>query len=107
MSDFGNIKKVETLRAYYKATTAYTSNEQTRELREIANELKVANDLKEEADEKITNATGSPYLKDQPWYKKDVVLNSEKQEDWRDVKSYEDARQEVLIFKNLKKLNIL
>ncbi|MBC7427951.1 MAG: hypothetical protein H7336_05010 [Bacteriovorax sp.] len=107
MSDNNSIKKVETLRNLYKAQTPYSSDEQVRELRKITNEIKVSNDLAAGGDEKVNSATGSPYLKDQPFYNKEVVLGSDKEADWREVKSYEEAKNEVLIFKNLRKLNII
>jgi hypothetical protein len=107
MSDINNIKKVDTLRNNYKAQTPYSSDEQVRELRNIANEIKVSNDLAAGSNDKVNNATGSPYLKDQPFYNKDVILGSTKETDWREVKSYEEAKNEVLIFKNLRRLNII
>jgi hypothetical protein len=107
MSNSNELKKVDTLRKLYKAQTPYSSDEQVRELRKIANELKISNYLTAGKDQQITNATGSPYLKDQPYYNKDVTLGSEKETDWREVKTYEEAKNEVLIFKNLRKLNII
>jgi hypothetical protein len=107
MSNSNDLKKIDNLRHLYKAQTPYSSNEQVRELREIANEIKISNDLAVGKDQQITNATGSPYLKDQPYYKKDVILGSDKETDWREVKTYEEAKNEVLIFKNLRKLNII
>jgi hypothetical protein len=107
MSDFNGIKKIDSLRNFYKGQSSYTNNETVGELREIKNELKVANDLTIIEEEKITNASGSPYLKDQPYYNKDVILGSIKETDWKEVKSYEDAKQEVIIFRNLRKLNII
>ncbi|MBC7712032.1 MAG: hypothetical protein H7177_01745 [Rhizobacter sp.] len=95
------------MRNLYKAQTPYSSDEQVRELRNIANEIKISNDLNTASEDKITSATGSPYLKDQPFYNKEVVLGSNKETDWREVKSYEEAKNEVLIFKNLRRLNII
>lgn len=107
MTDYSGIKRVDMLRNLYRATTPSTSSETVSELKQIKNELKIANDVKAREEDQITNATNSPYLKDQPWYNKDVIANSEKETDWREVKSYEEAKNEVLIFRNLRKLNII
>ena len=107
MSDYTNVKRVDLLRNLYKAQSTYTSDRTVSELKEIKNELKIANDMKATDEEKVNNVTNSPYLKDQPWYNKEVVFNTTKENDWREVKSYEDAKSEVLIFRNLKRLNIL
>lgn len=107
MSDYSGIKRVDLLRNLYKASTGYSSDKTVSELKEIKNELKIANDVKAREEDVITNATNSPYFKDQPWYNKDVIAGSEKETDWREVKSYEEAKNEVLIFRNLRKLNII
>lgn len=100
------VNKVDSLRAFYKALTRHSSNESLSELKEIKNELKVANDLKIN-EEQNTNASGSPYLKDQDFYKKEVFFNSPKETDWKKVKSSEELKQDALAFTKLRKLNIL
>lgn len=107
MSDYNGIKRVDLLRNLYKASSTYSNDKTVSELKEIKNELKIANDMKAHDEDAVTNATNSPYLKDRPWYNKEVIAGSEKETDWREVKSYEEAKNEVLIFRNLKKLNIL
>lgn len=107
MADYSGIKRVDLLRNLYKAESRSTNDKNLRELQEIKSELKIANDLKASETESVSNVTGSPYLKDQPWYHKDAVAGTEKETDWREVKSYEEAKSEVMVFRNLRKLNII
>lgn len=100
------IRKIDLLRNLYRAQTAYSNNETVSELRQIKSELKLANDLTVE-ESPPTNATGSPYLQDQPFQLKNVLYNSPQETEWRDVPSYEQTRENALAFRNLKKLNIL
>lgn len=103
MSD---IRKIDLLRSFYRSQNYGSSNE-LRELKEIKNELKVANDLRAREDEEITNATGSPYLEDQPFQRKEVLFGSARETEWKDVPSYEETRNKTLAFRNLKKLNVI
>ena len=107
MSDYNGIKKLDLYRNFYKAESRYTNDKNLRELQEIKNELKISNDMKAQEDDPVSNVTGSPYLKDQPWYNKQAIAGTEKETDWREVKSYEEAKNEVVIFRNLRKLNII
>lgn len=102
------VRKLEILRSFYRAQSRASGNENS-ELKDIANELKAANDLKAEEEVEITNATGSPYLQDQPWQKKGVLLGSAEETDWKKVKSYEETHDKTLPLsrENLKKLNII
>lgn len=101
-----SIKNIDTLRNLYKSQASGT-NEMIRELRQIKNEIKIGNDIKTQLETPITNATGSPYFKDQDYYNKNVLFNSPKETEWKNVPSYEENRQQALIAENLKKLNIL
>lgn len=108
MSDYNSgIKRVDLLRNLYRSQGSGSNDRTVSELKEIKSELKIANDMKAREEDAITNASSSPYLKDQPWYNKDVIAGTEKETDWREVKSYEEAKNEVLIFRNLRKLNII
>ncbi len=104
------INRINFQRALYKSQETGGASEQVRVLQQIKNELKIANDEKTRDDNPITNATRSPYLPDQLFYKKDVVYNSPEESSWREVKSseksLEDAREQYLE-SNRRKLNIL
>lgn len=102
-----SIKKVDFLRSFYRAQGGVSHNELVREIKELKNEIHIANDIKAEGDAKPTNATGSPYLQDQPFQLKNVLFNSPQETEWKDVPSYEQTRENALAFRNLKKLNIL
>ena len=102
------LKRIDMYRAQYQATQQ-TSNasEVVRELQEIKNEVKIANDEKALTDEPITNALHSPYLPDQKFYKKDVVYNSSEETMWKkDLDSFEEVHARFVNY-NLKKLNVL
>lgn len=101
------INKVDLLRNAYRANTLSGSSAEERVLQEIKNELKIANDLKVTDEEPITNATGSPYLEDQSFQRKEVLFGSARETEWKNVKSYEETRNKTLAFTNLKRLNIL
>lgn len=94
------------LRNLYRSKEGGGSSEIVRELKLIKNEIKIANDENSRASTPITNATNSPYLPDQNFQYKDVIFNSSEETKWREVKSYEQVREEVA-YKNLKKLNII
>ncbi|QDK41529.1 hypothetical protein DOM21_08705 [Bacteriovorax stolpii] len=102
------VRKLDLLRGFYRAQ-ARASGSESSELKEIASELKIANELKAQEEVEITNATGSPYLQDQSWQKKGVLLGSAEETDWKKVKSYEEAHDKTLPLsrENLKKLNII
>lgn len=101
-----SIKKVDFLRSYYRANTASSGSEVVRELKEIKNELRVANNMRAD-DVTPTNATGSPYLNDQTFQLQNVLFNSPRETEWKEVPSYEQTRENALVFRNLKKLNVL
>ena len=100
------IKRIELLRNTYRSRDLAGSSEVTRELKEIKHELRLANDEKAREESAITSATNSPYLTDQPFFIKEALFNSPAETEWKEVKSYEETRNQ-LVFKNLKKLNIL
>jgi hypothetical protein len=92
---------------YRSVQNSSSSADVANELREIKNEMQIANDEKANADEPITNALHSPYLPDQKFYKKNVVLDSSEETMWKkDLPSYEDTHGKLVEY-NLKKLNIL
>lgn len=102
------LKRIDMYRTQFKAAQS-TSNtsEVVRELQEIKNEAKIANDEAAIADEPITNAIHSPYLPDQRFFKKDVVYNSPEETMWKkDLASFEEVHAKFVNY-NLKKLNIL
>lgn len=101
------IKRVDMLRQLYRSKESGASSAIEKELALIKNELAIANDEKSASASEITNATGSPYLSDQPYYSKEVIFNSPAEVDWKEVKSYEQSRNTDLAFKNLKRLNII
>ncbi len=102
------LKRIDMARTMYKAAGPTTStSDVVRELQEIKNELKIANDEQVRSDEPITNVLHSPYLPDQKFYKKDAVINSEEETSWKkDLTSYEEVHSRLVDY-NLKKLNIL
>ncbi|RPJ78851.1 MAG: hypothetical protein EHM20_02905 [Alphaproteobacteria bacterium] len=104
------INRINFQRALYKSQEVGSPSQEVRVLQQIKHELKISNDEKAREDNQITNATHSPYLPDQLFYKKDVVHNSTEETSWREVKSaeksLEDAREQYLQ-SNRKKLNIL
>jgi hypothetical protein len=103
-----SLKRIDSMRSQYQALTKSTSSSDVvKELQEIKNELKIVNDIQSSADEPITNALHSPYLPDQKFYKKEVVINSEEETMWKkDLASYEEVHEKLAAF-NLKKLNIV
>ncbi len=104
------INRVNLLRNFYQAKESGSSSEMVRELQQIKNELKIANDERAQDEEALTNATKSPYLPDQKFYKKDVVFNSLEETKWKEVKSAEQVQKEVednFIESNKRKLNII
>lgn len=104
------ITRINFLRSLYQAKESGSSSEVVRELQQVKNELKIANDEKSRENKQITSATNSPYLPDQIFYKKDVVYNSEAETSWREVKSKEEIDkdiQEAYLESNRRKLNII
>jgi hypothetical protein len=90
----------------YKAVEPQSMSSESRVLNNIKNELMILNDENALEEKKITNATGSPYLSDAPFYLKNVLYNSAKETEWKEVKSYEETYNRQTEF-NLKKLNII
>ncbi len=104
------INRINFLRKIYTTKEVGSSSEQVRELQKIKNELKISNDEKARVDNHITNATRSPYLPDQLFYKKEVVYNSAEETSWREVKSADQVQKEAqlnYLDSNQKKLNII
>ena len=103
------IKPVDLFRAARNAESSGSPNgtEEVKELRQIKSELKVANDLKSIDIEEATKLTKSPYLEDQSFFKKEQIYNTEKETDWKHVRTEEENRREALVYKTLRRLNIL
>jgi hypothetical protein len=93
-------------RSLYKTYEKPGSTETERQLNAIKGELVVLNNENAYKNQAISNATGSPYLKDQDFYKSDVLYNSAEETEWKEVKTYEEQYDRVASF-NLKKLNII
>ena len=104
MSD---IAKINLLRNAYNALNGSSDSEIVRELKRLKSEVQVSNALKATEDTPINSATNSPYLEDQPFYNKETLYNSKQETDWKEVRSYEEQKREALVFRNLKRLNIL
>lgn len=104
------ITRINLMRSLYKSKEVGSANEMVRQLQEIKNELKIANDEAIRKEDPITNATNSPYLTDQPSFKKDVIYGSSAEVEWKEVKSAEEIekeRDEQFTESNKKKLNII
>lgn len=104
------ITRINFLRQLYQSKESGSSSEVVRELQKVKNELKIANDERVRENKQITNATNSPYLPDQVFYKKDVIYNSEAETSWREVKSREQVEketQETFLESNRRKLNVI
>lgn len=104
------ITRINLMRSLYKSKEVGSSSEMVRQLQEIKNELKISNDENIRKEEPITNATNSPYLTDQPSFKRDVIYGSQAEVEWKEVKSadqLEKEREESFVESNRKKLNIL
>ena len=104
------ISRINFLRQIYQAQESGSSSDVVRELQNIKNEVKIANDEKVRDDNIITNATKSPYLPDQMFYRKDVVYNSAEETKWKDVKTAQQVEQNTTdnyIEANRRKLNII
>ena len=104
------ITRINFLRQIYQSQESGGSSEVVRELQKIKNEVKISNDEKVRDDNAITNATKSPYLPDQMFYKKDVVYNSAEETKWKDVKTadqVEKETQENFLESNRRKLDII
>lgn len=105
-----SITRINLLRSLYQSQETGSSSEQVRVLQQIKSELKIANDEKSRENAAITNATNSPYLPDQVFYKKEIVYDSLTETSWREVKSAEatlkDA-QTTYLESNRRKLNII
>lgn len=104
------ITRINLMRNLYKSKEVGSSSEMVRQLQDIKNELKIANDEAIRKEEPITNATNSPYLADQPSFKKEVILGSQAEVAWKEVKSSDELereREESFTESNRKKLNII
>lgn len=96
------MKRVQMLRSFHNSRESGSSSETVRELKQIKSELRIINDENSRKSAPITNATNSPYLADQSFQSPHVIFNSEQETQWKEVKSPEQLRQEVL-----RKLNII
>lgn len=105
MSD--GIKRLDSLRNLYKAQSGLSGSAVLGELKQITAELKIANNQNSADEKPITTSTNSPYLPDQPFYDKEALYNSPEEVDWKKVRSYEETKQNALVIRNLKKLNII
>lgn len=104
------ITRINFLRQLYQSKETGSGSEVVRELQKIKNEVKISNDEKVRDDSAITNATKSPYLPDQLFYKKEVVYNSAEETSWKDVKTADQIEQETeekYLESNRRKLNII
>lgn len=104
------VTRINFLRQLYQTKESGSSSEEVRELKQIKTELKIANDERVRENKVITNATNSPYLPDQIFYKKEVVYNSAAETNWREVKTSEEAlkdSQNTYLESNRRKLNII
>ena len=104
------ITRINFLRQLYQSKNTVSSSDVVRELQQIKNELTISNDEKIRDDQTITNATKSPYLTDQIFFKKDVVYNSAEETKWKEVKTAEEVEkntQEDYLESNRRKLNII
>ncbi len=101
------IRRIDLRRAIYKSNIDHTSSELVRSMQEIKSELKLQTDIQAIKDqETATNGTRSPYLPDQMWHNPKIIFNSEKETEWKEVKSYEELRGSS-VYENKKKLNII
>lgn len=104
------ITRINSLRAMYQAKNTGSSSDIVQELQQIKNEVMIANDEKIREEDPITNATNSPYLPDQKFFKKETVFNSPEETRWKEVKSAEQVQKDLedsYIEYNRKKLNII
>lgn len=104
------ITRLNFLRQYYQSQNTGSSSEVVRELQKIKNEVKISNDERVREDNTITNATKSPYLPDQMFYKKEVVYNSAQETSWKEVKTADQIEQETqedFLESNRRKLNVI
>lgn len=104
------INRINFLRKLYASKESGSSSEQVRVLQQIKNEIKITNDEKVRDNREVTNASGSPYLPDQMFYRKDVVYNSPEETSWRNVKTSEQAQSDAQVAyleSNRRKLNII
>ena len=111
MSD--SIKRIDALRNIFNAKNTQAISSISEELRELKTELKIANHERalgqDTGDVKtlIGSATSSPYLSDQPFYNKERIYNSPKEDNWKDVRSEDENRQAAYNLMKLKRLNII
>lgn len=107
MSSDDIIRRIDLRRAIYKGNIDSNSSELVRSLQEIKSELRLQTDVQAIKDQEAsTNGARSPYLPDQMWHNPKIIFNSEKETEWKEVKSYEELRGSQ-VYKNLKKLDII
>ena len=104
------ITRINLLRQLYQSQVAGSSNEVVRELQNIKTEAVIANNERVRDDNPITNATKSPYLTDQTFYRQNIVYNSAEETSWKNVKTSDQVSleaQEKYLEANRRKLNII
>lgn len=104
------ITRINFLRKLYQSQDGGSSSEVVRELQKIKTEVKISNDERIREENAITNATKSPYLPDQMFYRREVVYNSAAETSWKEVKTSEQIEketQENYLESNRRKLNII
>ena len=87
------LKKIDLRRAIYRENMNPNSSEIVRTLQEIKSELKVQTDIEAMKEEEQGVKSQSPYLPDQVFYDPKVVFRSPQETQWKEVKSYEEVRQ--------------
>lgn len=101
------IRRIDLRRAIYKSNIDSNSSELVRSMQEIKSELRLQTDIQAIKDQEAsTNGIRSPYLPDQMWHNPKIVYNSEKETEWKDVKSYEEVRGSA-VYLNKRKLDII
>lgn len=110
-----SIKRINILRTIYNAKNDHTNTNVADELKQIKTELKIANDERaisggsnnsDDTVDAIIN-TKSPYLEDQPYFKKELLYNSTKETDWKQVRSEEENNRAAYNAQKLRRLNII
>ena len=105
-----SISRLNLMRSLYQSQTPTSSSEVVRTLNEIKNELRITNEENARDQKAVNSATGSPYLPDQDFYKKETVYNSPQETEWKNVPTAEQVEkdtEEKFIESNKRKLNII
>ncbi len=101
------IKRLDSVRSFYRENTRNDVPGIERELNAIKNEIMFLNEQVSYQSTPVTSKTNSPYLPDQGFYFKDTVYNSTEETDWKkELPTYESTYNTAANL-NFKKLNIL